>query len=630
MAASRKSREPTPAPADGNAGNSVAGEGDTELKVIKHEGDKWILYTSDGSKKLGEFDSEDAAKKRERQIEFFKRQGKAINLDNQSSRVRDAYMRENGRPGEVMAQPSSPWPEEVWDDHILIQLEDGLYRIPWSENVDGEIEFGDPVKVEMREVEVKALKPGYEETENQIRYRVANPDQFEEKSFRVMDVPGVEGIQFVLAKKPGEDTTSVQAVHFDKAKWDMTKAKKWVSDHPALKGESSEGSAGNDKDEEDKKNISSFKSFKQADGRIRYVQVVSNNFRDQDTPPEILAAESHQRYVKAVDEGKYPYPILCPWHEKSLKVGQADWIDYAEDEGMLVVSGLIDKDKEDVIARLDDLSEEFLPLGSSHEFKALRKDNESVVTLDYTMTETSFLPRKWAANSWTSFGIVSKEKDMPLHRDKKGFLGALIGEEEADAFEQTLKDLASGPIGAGIERKSADDDSSGDETGSESASATADGGASEPDTGQKSEPPEVVVVENADGSHSLAQLVEEPEDEEGEAGLKDRLDASETNLKELAELIVQVAEAVKEIRTAQGDVPTMVTKAVADYMATLPRATKYRATQEPENVVQKAKKAVGEVVDGDTLPGSEERGNFWDQRTRNAFSRPTKSLPNMR
>jgi hypothetical protein len=46
-----------------------------ELKeVIKHEGNKWVLYSHDGLKKLGEFDSEEDAKKRERQIQFFKHQ----------------------------------------------------------------------------------------------------------------------------------------------------------------------------------------------------------------------------------------------------------------------------------------------------------------------------------------------------------------------------------------------------------------------------------------------------------------------------------------------------------------------------------------------------------------------------
>ncbi len=40
--------------------------------MIKPEGGKWVLYSADGSKKLGEFDTEEEAKKREKQIQAFK------------------------------------------------------------------------------------------------------------------------------------------------------------------------------------------------------------------------------------------------------------------------------------------------------------------------------------------------------------------------------------------------------------------------------------------------------------------------------------------------------------------------------------------------------------------------------
>tara|TARA_Y100000310_G_scaffold343572_1_gene451861 strand:- start:629 stop:763 length:135 start_codon:yes stop_codon:yes gene_type:complete len=40
--------------------------------VIKKEGYKYILYSKDKKKKLGEFRSKKAALKRERQIQFFK------------------------------------------------------------------------------------------------------------------------------------------------------------------------------------------------------------------------------------------------------------------------------------------------------------------------------------------------------------------------------------------------------------------------------------------------------------------------------------------------------------------------------------------------------------------------------
>ncbi len=40
--------------------------------MIKKEGNKYILYSKDGSKKLGVYHTKEEALKRERQIRFFK------------------------------------------------------------------------------------------------------------------------------------------------------------------------------------------------------------------------------------------------------------------------------------------------------------------------------------------------------------------------------------------------------------------------------------------------------------------------------------------------------------------------------------------------------------------------------
>ena len=45
--------------------------------MIKKEGEKWILYTKDGSKKLGTHDSEGDAKKQEAAIEASKHRAAA-------------------------------------------------------------------------------------------------------------------------------------------------------------------------------------------------------------------------------------------------------------------------------------------------------------------------------------------------------------------------------------------------------------------------------------------------------------------------------------------------------------------------------------------------------------------------
>ena len=43
-------------------------------EIVRQEGSKWVLYTSDGKKKLGEYGTKEEALKRERQIQFFKHQ----------------------------------------------------------------------------------------------------------------------------------------------------------------------------------------------------------------------------------------------------------------------------------------------------------------------------------------------------------------------------------------------------------------------------------------------------------------------------------------------------------------------------------------------------------------------------
>jgi len=40
--------------------------------MIKKEGSQWVLYSKDGSKKLGSFKTKAAALKREKQINYFK------------------------------------------------------------------------------------------------------------------------------------------------------------------------------------------------------------------------------------------------------------------------------------------------------------------------------------------------------------------------------------------------------------------------------------------------------------------------------------------------------------------------------------------------------------------------------
>lgn len=93
--------------------------------------------------------------------------------------------------------------------------------------------------------DITATKPGFEETENQIRYRVHDPEGFEEGGFRTITPNGTEGIQFVIGRRKGEDTTTVQSVRFDKDNWTMARARQWIEAHPKLEaGKAVDGEMG--------------------------------------------------------------------------------------------------------------------------------------------------------------------------------------------------------------------------------------------------------------------------------------------------------------------------------------------------------------------------------------------------
>ncbi len=81
--------------------------------------------------------------------------------------------------------------------------------------------------------EIVVAKPGFEESENEIRYRIRNPGGFQQDSFRRIAIqqskPRVYGI---IGKMEGETTTTLQALRFPKGDgWTIPKARAWVKSH---------------------------------------------------------------------------------------------------------------------------------------------------------------------------------------------------------------------------------------------------------------------------------------------------------------------------------------------------------------------------------------------------------------
>jgi len=69
-------------------------------------------------------------------------------LDAQVSRVRNAFYERHHEPLAIESSKDA-WVSRVFDDAIIVEDNANLYRIEYTEDADGAITFGEPVKVEI-------------------------------------------------------------------------------------------------------------------------------------------------------------------------------------------------------------------------------------------------------------------------------------------------------------------------------------------------------------------------------------------------------------------------------------------------------------------------------------------------
>ena len=75
-------------------------------------------------------------------------------------------------------------------------------------------------------------KPAPDVTENTIRMRVRDPGAFQEGTFRTVNIGDKgNGISAVMGRLKGETTMTIQSYIFDKSKWTVERARKWVAAH---------------------------------------------------------------------------------------------------------------------------------------------------------------------------------------------------------------------------------------------------------------------------------------------------------------------------------------------------------------------------------------------------------------
>lgn len=213
----------------------------------------------------------------------------------------------------------------------------------------------------------------------------------------------------------------------------------------------------NEKQEED----TGLMIWKESDDSWRWVARYSNNFRDRDTPPEIISGDSHRRFVELVDKGLAPYPELWLWHSKDWKIGKATWVAYddvGEDVGFAVAAGHFMPGCEQVAEWLSE-QKDFRVSHGMPMATMKRDDDDDTIIVEHETREISPLPLEVAANELTGFVTIKKEQAMAIPKDKRD---ALINDwgmkpELLARLEATNSEEADEALGKGMEHKDTED-----------------------------------------------------------------------------------------------------------------------------------------------------------------------------
>lgn len=211
--------------------------------------------------------------------------------------------------------------------------------------------------------------------------------------------------------------------------------------------------------------------FKAANGRYMYIAQYSNNLRDNDWFPEIIAGESHKRFVQLVEEGKAPLPELWLGHQPDYKVGESfavavDEVVLDEETGDSVVFalafGFFDEGTELIAEAILAADEEVLAMshGMPYDTISYWAWDMSVITQHETR-EVSVLDRDIAANRVTGFFTLNGSENegkskMAVDEFIRDRLVNELGVPSAalDALEARNAQIAEGAKALHIERKS--------------------------------------------------------------------------------------------------------------------------------------------------------------------------------
>lgn len=199
---------------------------------------------------------------------------------------------------------------------------------------------------------------------------------------------------------------------------------------------------------------SGFSVWKTKEGVYRWLAIYSNNYRDNDHPPEIISEKSHQTFLSMVKDGVVPYPELWHWHIPGTRWGVADMLDYVD--GFAIASGTVDAGHGKEAESLADMDDIRVSHGMPAKFIVRNKDDRTVIDFHIT-SEISPLPGWAAANKMTDFVVFGGTDTMALRDEQKEHLRkAGLTDERITELEAELGTMGKAAQNAGIESKEAE------------------------------------------------------------------------------------------------------------------------------------------------------------------------------
>lgn len=175
-----------------------------------------------------------------------------------------------------------------------------------------------------------------------------------------------------------------------------------------------------------------------------WLAVYSNNFEDREG--EIFPAKAIDEYIGRLDSGITPQPELWVWHKGGhVRIGQADTT--FRIGGFVVSAGSFDST--DVGQHAKTALPKEKDLGMSHGFQYDPASFDGKHYWKYNTFEISVLPRRAAANLFTSFEEI---KAMAMTKDQRDFISRITG-KPAEELEKSLEDATKSLESAGIAYK---------------------------------------------------------------------------------------------------------------------------------------------------------------------------------